>query len=262
MSLTLGTGPLNRRRSGTFNFDIDASSPQHIIYIEDVPQRVRAVVGGETVVDTRGAKVLYESNIIGQWYIPAADVRADLLTPTQTSTHCPFKGDASYWTLTVGDRTETDVCWSYPAPLPGVAAIEGMRAFYFDRMDAWFEEDEEVFGHPRDPYHRCDVRRASDRVTVRVGGEVVAETDKPVKLFETSLAPRWYVPLDAVRPETLARSETTTVCPYKGVASYYTVAGVADAAWVYEEPFGDLSAIAGMLSFAGDGVEVVVEPAA
>ena len=262
MSLTLGSGPLNRRRRGTFNFDIDASSPQHVIYIEDVAQRVRAVFNGETVIDTRGAKVLYESNIQGQWYIPAADVRADLLTPTQTSTHCPFKGDASYWTLTVGDRTEADVCWGYPAPLEGVAAIAGMRAFYFDRMDAWFEEDEQVFGHPRDPYHRVDARRSSDRVTVRVGGVVIAETDKPVKVFETSLPPRWYVPLDAVRPEVLARSETTTVCSYKGVASYYSVAGVADAAWVYEEPFADLSSIAGLLSFAGEGVEVCVEPAA
>jgi uncharacterized protein (DUF427 family) len=140
-----------------------------------------------------------------------------------------------------------------------------MRAFYFDRMDAWFEEDEQVFGHPRDPYHRVDARRSSDRVVVRVGGEageIVAETDKPVKVFETSLAPRWYVPLDAVRPAALTRSDTTTVCPYKGVASYYTVAGVADAAWVYEEPFADLSSMAGMLSFAGEGVVVSVEPAA
>jgi uncharacterized protein (DUF427 family) len=219
------------------------------------------VFNGETVVDTHGAKVLYESNIAGQWYIPAADVREDLLTPTESSTHCPFKGDASYWTLTVGDRTEADVCWGYPTPLAGVAEIAGMRAFYFDRMDAWFEEDEEVFGHPRDPYHRCDAKRSSDRVTVRVGGQVVAETDKPVKLFETSLAPRWYVPLDAVRPEVLTRSETTTVCPYKGVASYYDIAGTPDAAWGYEDPFADLSAIAGMLSFAGDGVEIVVESA-
>jgi uncharacterized protein (DUF427 family) len=262
MSLTLGSGPLNRRRRGTFNFDIDGNSPQHVIYIEAVPQRVRAVFNGETVIDTRGAKVLYESNIPGQWYVPAADVRDDLLTPTQTSTHCPFKGDASYWTLTVGDRTEPDVCWGYPAPLEGVAAIEGMRAVYFDRMDAWYEEDEQVFGHPRDPYHRADARRSSDRVTVTVGGEVVAETDKPVKVFETSLPARWYVPLDAVRPEVLERSDTTTVCAYKGVASYYSVAGIEDAAWVYEEPFADVSAIAGLLSFAGEGVVVSVEPGA
>src|SRR4051794_29634648 len=110
MSLTLGSGPFNRRRAGSFNFDIDASAPAHVLYLEPVPQRVRAVFAGETVVDTRAAKVLYESNIPGQWYIPAQDIREDLLRPTATSTHCPFKGDASYWTLTVGERTEPDVC--------------------------------------------------------------------------------------------------------------------------------------------------------
>src|SRR6185437_11963286 len=81
MSLTLGSGPFAARRAGVFNFDIDAASPKHTIYIEAVPQRIRAVAGGETVIDTRRAKVLYESNIAGQWYVPAADVRADLLTP-------------------------------------------------------------------------------------------------------------------------------------------------------------------------------------
>src|SRR5665213_2012068 len=125
MSLTLGTGPLTRKRAGTFNFDIDAASPAHVIYIDGVPQRVRAVFAGETVVDTRAAKVLYESNIPGQWYVPAADVRADLLVPSDTTSYCPFKGDATYWSLVVGERIEKDVCWSYPEPLGGVAAIEG-----------------------------------------------------------------------------------------------------------------------------------------
>lgn len=260
MSLTLGTGPLTRRRPGTFNFDIDASSPQHIIYIEDVPQRIRGVFNGETVVDTRRAKVLYESNIPGQWYVPAEDVRSDLLTATDTSTHCPFKGDASYWTLTVGDRTEKDMVWAYPTPIEGVAAVKGMQAFYFGKMDVWLEEDDEVFGHPRDPYHRVDTHRSHDHVTVRVNGEVVAETSRPVKVFETSLPPRWYVPVDDVRAVALGPSETSTVCAYKGTATYHSVAGVADAAWSYDKPFPDVDAIAGFLSFAGEGVEVTVEP--
>jgi uncharacterized protein (DUF427 family) len=261
MSLTLGSGPLAAGRAGVFNFDIDAASPKHTIYIEAVPQRVRAVFNGETVIDTRQAKVLYESNIRGQWYVPAADVRADLLTPTNTSTHCPFKGDASYWTLTVGDRTLRDVMWSYEHPLPGSAAIAGMRAVYFDKMDAWYEEEERVFAHPRDPYHRVDARRSTDHVTVRIGGKVVAETTRPVKVFETSLAPRWYLPAADVRAD-LTPSDTTTRCAYKGTASYYDVAGVSDAAWSYQEPLPGVEAIAGLLSFDGEGVEVSVEPGA
>jgi uncharacterized protein (DUF427 family) len=258
MSLTLGTGPLKRGRAGSFNFDIDAASPPHIIYIEDVPQRLRAVFNGETVLDTRRAKVLYESNIPGQWYVPAEDVRSDLLTPTETSTHCPFKGDASYWTLTVGDRTETDVVWAYPQSLGVIAVIKGMQAFYFGRMDAWLEEDEPVFGNARDPYHRVDARRTSDHVTVTVNGEIVAESSRAVKVFETSIAPRWYVPIDDVKPEVLTASATSTVCAYKGTASYFAVAGVADAAWSFQLPFPDLNAIAGLLSFDGAGVEVSV----
>jgi uncharacterized protein (DUF427 family) len=261
MSLTLGSGPLTANRAGVFNFDIDAASPKHTIYIEAVPQRIRAVLNGETVIDTRRAKVLYESNIMGQWYVPAEDVRADLLTPTGTSTHCPFKGDASYWTLTVGDRSLPDVMWGYEDPLPGSAAVKGMRAVYFDRMDAWYEEEERVFAHPRDPYHRVDARRSTDHVTVRIGGEVVAETTRPLKVFETSLPARWYVPAADVTAE-ITGSETTSQCPYKGQAIYHTVAGAADAAWSYPKPLPGVEAIAGLLSFDGDGdgVEVSVEP--
>ena len=259
MSLTLGTGPFAARREGTFNFDIAAASPKHTIYIEDVPQRIRAVFNGETVLDTRRAKVLYESNIMGQWYVPAEDVRADLLTPTETSTHCPFKGDASYWTLTVGERALPDVAWAYENPLSGVAAVKGMQAFPFGKLDTWFEEEELVVGHPRDPYHRVDARRSTDQVTVTVGGQVVAQSQRPVKVFETSLPPRWYLPVDDVSAE-LRPSDTTSVCPYKGTASYRIVAGAADAAWVYEKPNAGLEAITGLLSFLGDGVEVSVEP--
>ena len=126
-----------------------------------------------------------------------------------------------------------------------------MQAFYFGKMDVWLEEDDEVFGHARDPYHRVDTHRSHDRVTVRVNGEVVAETSRPVKVFETSLPPRWYIPVEDVRSDVLGPSETSTVCAYKGGASYHSVAGVADAAWVYEKPFSDVDAIAGLLSFAG-----------
>jgi uncharacterized protein (DUF427 family) len=95
-------------------------------------------------------------------------------------------------------------------------------------------------------------------VTVTVNGEIVAESSRAVKVFETSIAPRWYVPIDDVKPEVLTASATSTVCAYKGTASYFAVAGVADAAWSFQLPFPDLNAIAGLLSFDGAGVEVSV----
>lgn len=263
MSLTLGTGPFARRRTGTFNFDLAAAAPAHVLYLDDVPRRIRAEVAGRTVLDSRRAKVLYESNLPPQWYVPAQDVRTDLLTPTDTTTRCPFKGDASYWTLRVGDRVETDVAWSYPHPIPGAPPLAGLLAFFHDRLDSWYEEDEKLLGHLRDPYHRVDTRRSSDHVVVRVGGQVVADSRRPVKLFETSLPPRWYLPREDVRPDLLVASDTRTVCPYKGVASYHTVkvdgAEVRDGAWYYPEPFGEAAGIAGHLSFLGKGIEVLVD---
>jgi len=267
MSLTLGKGPLARGRAGSFNFDLAAAAPAHVLYLDEVPQRIRAEVAGQTVLDTHRAKALYESNIPAVWYIPFEDVRTDLLTPTDHSTHCPFKGDAAYWSLRVGDRVEENVVWSYPEPIDGAPPLAGLAAFYFDRMDAWYEEDDRVLGHPRDPYHRVDVHRSSDHVVVRVGGEVVAETRAPAKLFETSLPPRWYIPRSDVRADALVDSDTATECAYKGVASYHSVraggAEVVDGVWYYPEPIGDSAAIAGHVSFLGQGIEVTVngEPA-
>ncbi|WP_066067547.1 DUF427 domain-containing protein [Frankia sp. EI5c] len=263
MSLTLGTGPFARHPAGAFNFDLGTAAPAHVLYLDDVPGRIRAEFAGRTVLDTRRARALYETNYQAVWYVPLDDIRRDLLEPTDHQTFCPFKGTASYWTLRVGDRVEENVLWSYPAPVAGAPPLAGLAAFYFDRLDAWYQEDERVFGHPKDPYHRVDIRRSSDQVEVTVGGELVARTSHPVKLFETSLPPRWYVPLADVRPEALVESATHTVCPYKGEASYYTVRGggqtVVDGAWYYPRPLPESTGIAGYVSFLGEGISVLVD---
>jgi uncharacterized protein (DUF427 family) len=130
-------------------------------------------------------------------------------------------------------------------------------------MDGWLEEDEELTGHPRDPYHRVDVCRASRHVRVRVHGETVAETDRPKVLFETGLPPRFYVPADAVRAGSLVDSETTTRCPYKGIARYFTVrtaqGRAGDAAFAYDQPHPEATAIEGHLCFLADAVQTEVD---
>jgi len=97
-------------------------------------------------------------------------------------------------------------------------------AFRFDAMDDWLEEDEPILGHPRDPYHRVDVRQGSDHVRVLAGGEILADTARPKLLFETGLPTRWYIPPQDVRTGLLIESDTTTVCPYKGRARYRSLA--------------------------------------
>ena len=149
-----------------------------------------------------------------------------------------------------------------PASLPG---ISGLVAVDFDALDRWLEEDDEVIGHPRDPYHRVDTRRSSDSVLVRAAGQVVAESGRAVKVFETGLPVRYYLPTEDVRWEHMSPSMTRTVCPYKGIASYWdvTVGGsrLPDAAWTYADPLGEALQAREHVSFFADGIEVEVTAA-
>ncbi|MEJ7870770.1 MAG: DUF427 domain-containing protein [Rubrobacteraceae bacterium] len=261
MALTLGSGPFGKQSTGKFNFEVTAPRG-HILYLEDSPKRVRAVFNGETVVDSRRVKLLHETSHLPVYYFPEEDIREDLLEPTDHTTHCPFKGDASYRSIRAGDRTAENVVWHYPEPGEHFAPLAGYAAFYYEKMDTWYEEDEEVFGHPHDPYHRVDVLESSRHVKVTVDGEVVAETQRPKLLFETGLPVRYYIPPEDVRTDLLVPSETHTVCPYKGVASYKSVSTgdelLEDLAWYYPEPLPEAVKVRDHLCFHGEKVETEV----
>lgn len=260
MSLTLPPGPLSRERAGA-NFHIEG--PAHCLYFDDFPRRVRATFAGEIVFDTRRGKLLHETGLLPQLYIPREDVRVELLRSTNHQTHCPFKGDASYWSLEAGERIAENAAWAYPQPSDPAGWLDGYLAFYWRALDAWFDEDEEVQGHLRDPYHRVDVRATSQRVRVLVDHEVVADTRRAKLLSETGLANRYYIPPQDVRPELLEPSATHTVCPYKGTASYRSLAingrRIADAAWCYPEPLEDAIRVRDYLCFHAEGVAVEVD---
>ncbi|CAA9515214.1 MAG: hypothetical protein AVDCRST_MAG30-2720 [uncultured Solirubrobacteraceae bacterium] len=257
MSLSLGTGPLAGSPAGHFNFDL-SGAPAHRIYFADHPARLRAVVAGATILDTTRGKLLYETGIPPVPYVPLEDLDQTLLERTDSSTHCPFKGDASYWTLRAGDRVETDFVWAYESPLPEASWLEGYAALYWKRVDDIYVEDERAFGHLRDPFHRVDALESSRRVRVTLNGEAVAESSRPVMVFETGLPPRPYLPRADVKPGVLAPSETRSICPYKGEASYWSVAGIEDGAWSYETPLPEALRAAGHVSFDGTGIEVEV----
>lgn len=262
MALTVGTGPFSSKRAGEFNFDTSVLRP-HTLYFEESPKRIRVEFGGETVADSRRAKLLYESNILPLYYFPEEDVRMDLLEPTDHTTHCPFKGDAAYWNIRVGDRVAENAAWGYPEPLEEAPPLAGYVALYFDRMDRWYEEDEEIFAHPRDPYHRIDVLQSSRHVRVTANGETIAETNRPTMLFETGLPARYYVPREDVREDWFSSTDKTTGCPYKGTATYRNVeAGgqtFEDAVWTYEDPLPEAAKIKDLLSFLGEGIELEVD---
>lgn len=260
MTLTLADGPLAAAAPSSVNYEI--VGPQHKILFAPFPRRLRAVFADETIVDSDAAMLLHESNILPVAYVPVADVRTDLLTRTDHSTHCPFKGDATYWTITVGDSVSENAVWGYEDPVDDARWLDGYVALYWDRVDAWYDEDEEVFGHLRDPYHRVDIRPTGRRVAVRIAGELVAETARAQVLSETGFPNRYYIPAADVHGERFAPSTTTTHCPYKGDTDYWSFTGdpaIKDVAWSYPTPFDESSRIAGHWCFVGEQVSVEVD---
>jgi len=236
-------------------------SEDHWVATEPSPRRVRAVFAGAIVADSTRVLLLREARHVGVYYFPMDDVRTDLLVPTDRHTRCPYKGEASYWSIEVGDRRAENAVWAYEDPLPERTDIKGHVAFYWHKLDQWFEEDEEVFVHPRDPHHRVDACRSSRQVRVVVGGETVAESSHPVLVFETGLPTRYYLPKLDVRLDLLNPTETETGCPYKGRARYWTVdAGgrrVEDACWCYTFPTPALTSVATHVAFFQERVDEI-----
>jgi uncharacterized protein (DUF427 family) len=259
MSLTVGKGPFGKQPQGRFNFEV-APATGSVLFFDPVPQRIRALFAGETVVDSQHAKLLHETGHLPVYYFPLEDVRQDLLERTDTRTHCPHKGEASYWNLAVGRRSAPDAVWGYEDPLEHAQFLRGHVALYWHVPDEWFAEDEQLFGHPRDPYSRIDVYRTSRRVRVSVGGETVADSVRTRALFETGLPTRYYFPPEDVRLDLLVPSEKRTRCAYKGSASYWHVRAGGelheDLAWTYTTPQHDAEPVRDLIAFFNERVDL------
>jgi uncharacterized protein (DUF427 family) len=261
MGLMTGSGPLGRKPAGRFNFELPV--PGAALYLEPSPKRVRVVAAGELVADSRRVMLLHESGHQPIYYFPPRDVRSEFLVASDRHTRCPKKGVASYYTIrTPGGEVENGA-WYYPSPISAAPEIKDLIAFYWNRIDHWYEEDEEVFVHPRDPYHRVDILRSDRHVRVSLDGEELASSRRAVALFESNLPPRWYLPRDDVSAP-LLDSDTVTCCPYKGTASYHSVqlgGGelAADVVWCYRLPIPEAAAIAGLVCFFNERVDLELD---
>ena len=255
MSLTFPGGPLAAGSGAPNDVNYAIDGPKHRLLMHPFPRRVRAVLGGVTVLDTTRGVLLHESNILPRFYLPLADVQGELLERTDHSTHCPFKGDASYWSISAGGRHAENAVWTYEEPIDSAPWLLGLVSVYHEAMDAWLDEDEEIVGHLRDPYHRVDARRSSRVVEVHVGDKLVARSERPVVVGETGLPIRLYVPREDIVAG-LKPSDTQAVCPYKGEASYWSLDGVDDAGWSYEQPLEAMEKAQGNVTFDETKVEV------
>jgi uncharacterized protein (DUF427 family) len=233
---------------------------------EPTEKRVRVVHGGEVVAETARAVLVWEPRrIVPTYAVPAEDVRADLVSagPAHADTTRPVLHPGIPFSThsTPGEVLDVQLggktCGG-AAFRPSDPDLSGLVVLDFDAFDTWYEEAEEIFAHPRDPYHRVDARPSDRHVRVELDGEVLAESHRPVLVFETSLPPRFYLPAeDVVAPH--VPSETRTACPYKGWASYWSFGRHTDLAWSYEDPLPDAARIKGLVSFWDELVDVVVE---
>lgn len=237
-----------------------ARKPGHLVRFEPTPKRIRAELGGETVFDTTRAQILFETGYVPVYYVPREDAATDLFTKTDETTHCPFKGDATYYTVSAGGKGAENAAWSYERPFDEVAGIGGYLAFYWNRLDRWFEEDEEVFVHARSPYVRVDILDCARPVRVELAGQTVAETGRARLLFETGLPVRHYLPRADVTAR-LIPSDLQTRCPYKGTASYFHVEAGGEVfenlVWTYPDPIPESARIADYLCFFDEKVDAV-----
>jgi uncharacterized protein (DUF427 family) len=251
VTLAYGHSPFGSQR-GNYNI---GTLPDDIAYVESWPRRMRAMFGNRTVLDSRRGMMLYHTDTAPTLLFPLDDFAADVLIDDQP---------AGSWTVRVGDRSAPGAVTTPPAlDGPAGADIEGLVILAYSSMDRWFEEDDPVYAHLRDPYHRVDVRSSSHHVLVQHAGVVVAESARPKLLFETGLPVRYYLPFADVRIDLLELSGTITECPYKGDGQHWNLVGageiVEDAAWSLPHPLAEGTLALEHVSFYTDKVEVIVD---
>jgi len=231
------------------------------VRVEDGQKRVRVYLGAEVVADTTGAKYVWEWPYYPTYYFPAADVRMDLLVDTGETYRSPSRGTASVHSVKAGgqDASAAARVWDQSE----IDEISGHVSFDWNAMSRWFEEDEEVYVHARNPYTRIDILQSSRHIEVVIGGVTVADSHQPKLLFETGLPVRYYLPKTDVRLDLLVASDTATSCPYKGDAEYWHVRTddglVDDIVWSYRTPVAESSQIAGYVAFYNEKVDIIVD---
>ena len=230
---------------------------------EPTARHIRVKFGGEIVADSRNVMLMIESAYEMNYYFPEKDVRMDLLKQSDQSENSGYKGKSIHWHVNVGGKIAENAAWSFVEDKEKRPDLRGMIAFQWDVMDSWHEEDEQVFGHARSPYHRVDTIQSSRNIRVELDGVTVAESKRPMLLFETGLPTRYYIPLEDIIQDYLKPSDSQTICPYKGFASYWSlqVNGQShqDLAWYYSEPYPESAKIGGLVSFYNEKLDIYVD---
>lgn len=257
MGLSWQQGPLGGGSTGRFL--TPEPLPERLLFAEPLRRRMRVKFAGEWIADSENVLLLHEPARYPVAYFPLADIRADVLSREErATTHRDF-GETDWFTVAVGANRAARGAWRHGAAPAHAAELRERVAFAWRAMDAFYEEDERIVGHAADPYHRIDIRASSRHLVVKAGDRVIADTRRPVVLFESGFAPRWYVERDDLDATALTPVDGQTFCPYKGLANYYDIAGARKAAWCYPQAWPEVHRISNLVSFEPDKVDVFLD---
>jgi uncharacterized protein (DUF427 family) len=254
MGLSWQQGPLSTGAIGRFL--VPEPLPNRLLYAEPLRRRMRVRFGGIWIADSEHVLLLFEPGRYPVAYFPKADVSPDCLEDTDHSTRHADLGLTSWYTVRAGEHTARRGAWQHTALPAHASGLQSHVAFAWRAMDAFYEEDERIVGHAADSYHRIDIRQASRHLVVWQRDRIVADTTRPLVLYESGFAPRWYVLRADIDESALTPVEHRTFCPYKGICSYYNIGDASLAAWSYIDAYPEVSRISNLVSFEPDMVSV------
>jgi uncharacterized protein (DUF427 family) len=257
MGLAWQQGPLSTVAVGRFL--VPGPLPERLLYAEPLRRRMRVKFGGTWIADSEDVVLLHEPGRYPVAYFPLGAISDGVLQPSEHATRHQDLGPTSWYAVSAGGNSRQRAAWQH-TQLPDYASeLKGRVAFAWRAMHAIYEEDERIVGHAADAYHRIDVRQTSRHLVVRHGDQVIVDTTRPLALYESGFAPRWYVPRADVDGSALTPAEGQTFCPYKGLCSYYDIGDARRAAWSYLDAWPEVARVSGFISFEPDKIEVSMD---
>jgi len=257
MGLSWQQGPLALGAIGRFL--VPEPLPERLLYAEPLRRRMRVRFAGAWIADSEDAVLLHEPGRYPVAYFPLTDISDGVLDPAGYVTQHRDLGATAWYAVRAGDQSNNRAAWQHTALPDHPSELKGRVAFAWRAMDAFYEEDERIVGHAADSYHRIDIRQTSRHLVVGSGERIIADTTRPLALYESGFAPRWYVPRDDVDQTALTTAQGQTFCPYKGLCSYYDIGSARRAAWSYEDAWPEARRICGLMSFEPDKIEVYLD---
>jgi uncharacterized protein (DUF427 family) len=255
VGLSWQQGPLSTGAIGRFL--VPDPLPKRLLYVEPLRRRMRVRFGGIWIADSEHALLLFEPGRYPVAYFPETDVSPHTLERTEHTTQHSDLGLTSWYSVQAGEQhIAPRGAWQH-ASLPAHASeLQARVAFAWRAMDAFYEEDERIVGHAADSYHRIDIRQGSRNLVVRHRDRIIADTKRPLVLYESGFAPRWYVPRADIEESALTPVKLQTFCPYKGLCSYYSIDDARLAAWSYPDAYPEVRRISNLVSFEPDIVSI------